>query len=355
MRLWHLRYAQFGTVAVLLVGGGVLAELGRSASRPPMPALSNVPGTEQATQAWRGAKEYVFRPRPDVEPWPLRLPLDWSADPFHDRNWEFHLQAWRMLDPMMATYERWENPRVLADIFGFALDWAHFHYDKRQKTQFSWDDMDVGLRAKKLAWMYGELAAGRIVLSAADQTLFDRLVEDHARRLQDWSAYEFTNHSIFQIDGLEELCAVLRQQAYCAHSSEFAAELVPRLLEHQFTEEGIHKEHSPAYHLFADESLRPLRRKSALGGVKLDLSLLDKAEASEAWMIQPDGRIIPVGDSEARRVELRAFAAAAHMPGPRPMLCSRRLLPVRVCDRPLRSYSAADTTVDVVHDGDGVQ
>jgi hypothetical protein len=30
-----------------------------------------------------------FRPRRDVAPFPLELPLDWSADPFDDRNWRF--------------------------------------------------------------------------------------------------------------------------------------------------------------------------------------------------------------------------------------------------------------------------
>jgi hypothetical protein len=32
-----------------------------------------------------GAK-LLFKPRTDTAPWPLHLPLEWSADPFNDNN-----------------------------------------------------------------------------------------------------------------------------------------------------------------------------------------------------------------------------------------------------------------------------
>ena len=30
-----------------------------------------------------------FRPRKDVEPWQFSIPIQWNADPFNDRNWQF--------------------------------------------------------------------------------------------------------------------------------------------------------------------------------------------------------------------------------------------------------------------------
>ncbi len=43
----------------------------------------------------------IFKPRKDATPWPLQLPLDWSADPFKDNNWLFQVHAWRMIDPLL--------------------------------------------------------------------------------------------------------------------------------------------------------------------------------------------------------------------------------------------------------------
>ena len=35
----------------------------------------------------------VFHPQSDIPAWKAVLPLDWAADPFDDRNWQFHLRA----------------------------------------------------------------------------------------------------------------------------------------------------------------------------------------------------------------------------------------------------------------------
>ena len=39
-----------------------------------------------------------FRPRKDNKALKLALPINWSQDPFNDKNWMFQLQAWRLLD-----------------------------------------------------------------------------------------------------------------------------------------------------------------------------------------------------------------------------------------------------------------
>ena len=34
-----------------------------------------------------------FKPRKDMPPWPVVLPVAWDANPFGDRNWRFQLHA----------------------------------------------------------------------------------------------------------------------------------------------------------------------------------------------------------------------------------------------------------------------
>jgi hypothetical protein len=85
--------------------------------------------------------KHGFRPRTDLAPVALQMPLDWDQDPFADNNWRFQLHAWRMMDPLLAEYDRTGNTRLLAEAAAFAIDWARYHYTQGSAAQFSWYDM----------------------------------------------------------------------------------------------------------------------------------------------------------------------------------------------------------------------
>src|SRR5438045_228331 len=54
-----------------------------------------------------------FRPRPDRPGVRLVVPLDWGMDPFHDLNWRYQLQSWRMLDPIWDELLRTGDARLV--------------------------------------------------------------------------------------------------------------------------------------------------------------------------------------------------------------------------------------------------
>ncbi|MXQ11163.1 alginate lyase family protein [Microvirga makkahensis] len=240
----------------------------------------------------------LFRPRKDLEPWPLQLPLDWDANPYKDENWRFQLHAWRMMDPLLAGYfeSRTEN---LHRAFAFALDWFAYHYEQGRNSTMAWYDMAAGIRAMKLALFLDRYYAGRLDLSRDETRRLLALVDEHARRLQDESFISESNHGLFQVFGLELLCRVAADRESCANGRDFASRMFSKILKAQYTEEGVHREHSPFYHGFA---WRTIER---LGGTKrfddpVVASVLARAAKIQPWFIAPDGSMVAVGDTAGR-------------------------------------------------------
>jgi hypothetical protein len=73
-----------------------------------------------------GVMPPAFKPRRDRPAWQLSLPLDWTASPFKDTNWCFHLHAWRMMDSLIRDWYRRRDPRALDEVIAYAMDWWRF-------------------------------------------------------------------------------------------------------------------------------------------------------------------------------------------------------------------------------------
>ena len=80
-------------------------------------------------------REGFIPPGRNLPSWPLSLPLDWSADPFGDRNWQFHLHAWRMIDPALLTHEQRGESRYLDWALAIVFDWAEWHLRDNRKAR----------------------------------------------------------------------------------------------------------------------------------------------------------------------------------------------------------------------------
>jgi hypothetical protein len=248
---------------------------------------------------WSGQRAYDtlktagFQPRPDVEPWPLQHPLDWSADPFSDNNWRFQLHAWRMTDPILARYESSGDPVYLREIFDVAADWWEFHLTGT--ADMSWNDMASGIRALRIAYLIGHHRTGRLDLSAGEVAVLDGLTQAHFAFLTDRSNLNpRSNHGIFQIFGLKRLSEAVPDEGLDA--ARLAEEFFRESLEHQFTAEGVHKEHSPDYHFFTIKVLDDLGAEQLFGSPELT-AVLNRARALTMFMVGPDDRTVAVGDS----------------------------------------------------------
>jgi len=167
-------------------------------------------------------ERFGFKIRNELSPWPLKLPLDWAADPYQDTNWKFNLHSWRMTDPILEAYFATGDTNLLKAAFKYANDWRRFHYLDKRTAEFSWYDMAAGIRALRIAFFIDRVESGELKVDPDAVDGLYEMADDHARRLQDENYIKPNNHGIFQVFGLNLLCMAAEPRPACANGHEFA-------------------------------------------------------------------------------------------------------------------------------------
>src|SRR5690606_34472131 len=74
-----------------------------------------------------------------------------------------------------------------------------------------------------------------------------------------------------------------------------------RMLDQQFTPEGVHREHSPDYHRMVLDTLNGL---IAVGPAEGAEARAEAREAALAWFVYPSGKIVNFGETDSRDMTL---------------------------------------------------
>ena len=238
----------------------------------------------------------TFAPRPDLPGWDISLPLDWAADPFGDRNWQFRLQSWGPVEYWTHQYDD-GNPQALESILGIVLDWERFHVADQNTSGFQWHDHATGIRASRLAFLLDKIFAGDLNVPDHDLERLTGLAELHVRKLREPGFLSSGNHGLFQLAGLNLLCEVISWRSVCDGVASYVIEAFTGLFNRWFTPEGVHRESSPYYHSMVLEALSRLRVAERFQRPEVR-ALIRKGNKVTPWLTYPDGRWVPVGDSE---------------------------------------------------------
>ncbi|MEN6669682.1 heparinase II/III-family protein [Psychrobacter sp. B38] len=234
-----------------------------------------------------------FKPRKDSVPYVLTVPIDWSFDPFDDRNWMYQLHAWRMLEP----YFNRNNIEDLDYIAKIINDWIYF--EKNNTSEWLWYDMSVGLRALKISLYLKYCYEKGVDHQILD---LDYFFHEHLRHLSNPKELNSGNHGLFQLHGLKSLVYVLASCNKDAYSIEniraYANEQMGKLITSQLGQHGVHTENSPDYHFFTHKRL--IKMVNSPWWNDLDaaiLNLLKQGELAKAWLVFPNNKCVPIGDS----------------------------------------------------------
>lgn len=240
-----------------------------------------------------------------VEGWPastgFRIPItvipDWSKYQSQSRSVRYKIHAWDMLDLLLRVDSL--NPKIetLNLAINIADDWIVKHIISAQQDDFAWYDMAVGQRATKLSYMIR-----RLIQINADSDLILRFIlaaQIHFSELMDIERIAtHSNHGLFQITGLISLSQNLPWMMNSEQAIKFAESVLKQMLSEHFSEDGLHLEHSPEYHLFMAIHLSFLNDSGWLSNEFDSLSGLVKNVASAAdWMANPEMKVIPLGDT----------------------------------------------------------
>ncbi len=254
-------------------------------------------------------REEGFTPRANVKPWPLKIPLDWGADPYNDRNWRYQLNAWRMTDPILNEYFKTKDPALIEEALEFAEDWYHYHFIEKKSHPFSWYDMAAGIRAIRIAFFLDMIQRGIIHINEERKKNIISLADIHISKLKEDKFINISNHGLFQVAGLNLLCQIASSRPACANTKDFIERKFKEIISGQFTEQGVHTENSPSYHFFVLEDI--LIQLKALEGISNVESIIKKAKSISPWLVFPNKKVVRVGDSGGNKKDISAFSTDA--------------------------------------------
>ena len=226
--------------------------------------------------------------------------IPWEESNQINRSWCFQLHCWKMLHDLLMAYSLTMDQDYLSPSLHVARDWMHHYPSFDVDSVFAWYDMAVGLRCYRLAYLL-DVAARSEKVSDDDIALMLDSLELHAIYLADDTNIVFhNNHGFYQISGQMALAArfpELRDMQFV----EQATDRLYRILSLQFSEEGIHREHSPDYHRMVLDTLKGLLDSGLFSDAKIR-DLADRIETNLAWFILPNGYLVNFGDSDYRQM-----------------------------------------------------
>ncbi|HEY7031553.1 MAG TPA: heparinase II/III family protein [Thermomicrobiales bacterium] len=233
----------------------------------------------------------------------------WDEDPYRNNSWRLYFQGLLFVDYLLDAYEVNGDLTYLLKARLLITGWWAARGDARKRrTAFAWNEHSVALRTMVIArfllhWQRSPLADAMV---EAEMTEALRV---HAERLADDAYYERYNHGILQDRALLQIAVVFPG---FAESPGWQAKAISRLLERcrdDVTPSGVHKEHSPFYHLFFLKLFFGIRDFLAHYGLyrgEFD-PVLAAMERYVAYVVRDDGTVPPIGDT--RRVRAAPFFA----------------------------------------------
>ena len=238
---------------------------------------------------------------------PIRLepPLDWYSTAAGHRSQASSLHAWDFMGPALRDYAGTGDLARLNWCAALAVDWCRaFDTDPvlsaHADDTMAWYDMSLARRAPRLAFLLQE-----VVRRGADRDTVDtlyRAVIHHQRAfVLDRSFAVHSNHGFYTAVGQLAFTRRLFTLRGMNELHRQGTERFRLVAERQFATDGGHREHSPYYHRMLVDSFS----EAIEAGLVSDPEVLRRVESALdvlGWFVQPDGRLVQIGDSSAKKM-----------------------------------------------------
>jgi hypothetical protein len=223
--------------------------------------------------------------------------FSFTLDPFNDRSWRFWFQNFSWLPTHLDEIAE-EFSQRQADYV--ASKWISFIQHKKSNPEFFYHDHSLAYRAINLIecidFFSDEIRIMLIHHLTEIGTLLISPLEDNA----------LSNHAFDQAIALFLISDFLTSSPFSKVWQEIALARIERELDYSFTDDGVHVENSPSYHhgMITNiyRSLSKVLQISPHQAIQNHRSELTKSIPYLAWIIRPDGKVPPLGDSEEKQV-----------------------------------------------------
>ncbi|WP_283136918.1 heparinase II/III domain-containing protein [Rhizohabitans arisaemae] len=289
----HARTLLVKTGRLTKTGGPINAgRLARTGRRPDLaaggPAL-HVDGHIPAVDAGEVlAGRVVFRGLPPADLGTGEI--DWLADPHRNRSWMLSLHALRWMGGLVLAYERTGRADCLDRAVHIARDWVRANRRGAARTgPWAWAEHPVALRAPVLV---------RLSAHVRDDWLA-RSLHEHGKVLADPALYrKGHNHGLDQDIALLTVGCRLGLDRW----RDLAVRRMAASAELAVDDQGALWEQAPKYGIYVHRRLGAAIEAVRGSGAEVPPGLIARRGALEAYIshaTQPDGRLVPIGDSPA--------------------------------------------------------
>ena len=235
----------------------------------------------------------------------LDSPVDWEGYNSASRNIRYKVQSLLACDGILRAdsskrENRWYKPGLK-----YIRDWVSNYIVKGNKDDYQWYDMAVGQRATKLAYIIR-----RAIEEEEDYRFMAPMIVAADIHIQELMKEEKDRNSLesrtLPDGGTTRIGDITPFLTRSEGAIDFAKKKIQFMLQGHFSKEGLHKEHSPIYHVYMTNFIYSIQRSKFLEGEEIFERLAIKALEASSWLIQPDENVLPFGDSPPVNILRRA-------------------------------------------------
>jgi SAM-dependent methyltransferase len=264
----------------------------------------------------------------------LAAPIDWT-NASNPRTQYLFLHSWDPIEPILEEHSATGDPHLLAFICAFVSSWIEFDGGRSflkpihaagSDDGLAGSDTAVANRFYRLAYLIAASAGDAAISDEVFCQLFVSLIE-HGERLASESIFSpHSNHGLLL--AIAQLCgssrfrnlqipasiSVLPAGKFRSHFEQ-AGRRLQMVVADQVTVEGVHREHSPGYHLMIARSLGWVMRQSLVDDPELN-EFVARIQSAGSWMIDPNGNIANLGDTDRKPSMAREAIETPVLAGP---------------------------------------
>ncbi len=237
---------------------------------------------------------------------PRELPFSWTFSADEGRVIPYMLQSFRYQNCLKAAYFRDGNDAYRDLFLNWIFDWIRAHPNIDRSDPWAWHD---DATARRVFYFSSALATFHRLLSPEQRNLLRESLRMQAGLLRSEEFYSLGhNHGMYQD------MALAMYALSCGEDAEYYLRLSMArsrvYFRRCFSEDGVHREHSPQYHTDMAGNLcwfsLAFREFDPAYSAELE-ETLRRIQEYILWITTPEGVLPSIGDSPKRRKDITYF------------------------------------------------
>ena len=225
--------------------------------------------------------------------------INWDEDPYNHASWRLYFQDLSFLAFLHRAYEKTGDIKYLLKSQYYILDWINKnHIDLEIKSDYTWNDHATANRSKQFV-DFLRLYRNTNVFDLEIFNIIVYSLYQHGKYLNNDDNYIDSNHGLMQDQALLQISTIFTTLPESEEWYDHSLERIHKSIETQITSEGVHKEHSPYYHIFVQDIY--LSIQTYLTSIGINDNVIDnttiKMDDYNKYIVTPNGYLPLISDT----------------------------------------------------------